>query len=75
MNKHETARKNIGLFSTLFDENNDEMNVSYDELETYIARYEQLEKDVKRYFELDNRYLLHPESNELYHLKKTLKGR
>ena len=49
-----------------------ELDVKYKETE---KAYEQLKRDVKRYFELDNRYLLHPESNELYHLKKTLKGR
>ena len=44
MNKHEQARKNIGLFSTLFDENNDEMNVAFDELEEYIDSCEATEK-------------------------------
>jgi hypothetical protein len=46
MNKHEMAIFNIGVFRTLFDENNDDMNVAFDELEEYIYSCEAFEKDV-----------------------------
>ena len=44
MNKHEMAIFNIGVFSILFDENNDDMNVAFDELEEYIYSCEATEK-------------------------------
>jgi hypothetical protein len=47
MNKHEMAIFNIGVLSTLFDENNDDMNESYDELEEYIRSCEATEKEHK----------------------------
>jgi len=47
MNKHEMAIFNLGVLSTLFDENNDDMNESYDELEEYIWSCEATEKEHK----------------------------
>jgi hypothetical protein len=47
MNKHEMAIFNIGVFRTLFDENNDDMNVAFDELEEYIWSCEATEKEHK----------------------------
>ena len=47
MNKHEMAIFNIGVFSILFDENNDDMNVAFDELEEYIYSCEATEKEHK----------------------------
>ena len=44
MNKHEMAIFNIVVLSTLFDENNDDMNVAFDELEEYIYSCEAFEK-------------------------------
>ena len=47
MNKHEMAIFNIGVFRTLFDENNDDMNVAFDELEEYIWSCVATEKEHK----------------------------